>query len=570
MAPEDKTATGKRPVRVVELFAGVGGFRLGLEAADSRFDTVMADQWEPGKKKQVAAEVYAFDFGMAADGEGRYTDGGGRVLWSRDIAELVGEMQEGSAGAVPEHDLLVGGFPCFVAGTPILVRRPGGWVGDIPIEDVTTEDEALTHLGRWQRVTAVFVNPRGGRGLYRILAGTHEAEATGNHRFWVQRPSDPQPGWMPAANVRAGDRVYCPVQPGHADWAAVTEAAPVDAAGRETVYNLEVEGDNSYVAGGMAAHNCQDYSVAKPLSQSHGLEGKKGVLWWSIRAIAEQVRPEALLLENVDRLLKSPSKQRGRDFAIILSGLSDLGYTVEWQVVNAADYGFPQRRRRVFILARRSETRPLDVLMADGVLPRALPLVLGGVTEGRIEGEPWEITEAFNAAGGDSPFSARGVLRNRTYLTARYKADYAGPKGVLGDLLQSEEEVPSTFITDAAKWAYCKGAKDEPRVHPSGFEYRYKEGALPFPDPLDKPARTILTSEGGAGASRTTHCVEPVPGCFRRLTPVELERISGFPDDWTSQGLTLKPSAGQRGFLVGNALVVGVVERIGRELAKVL
>ena len=96
---------------------------------------------------------------------------------------------------------------------------------------------------------------------------------------------------------------------------------------------------------------CQDYSVAKQLAKSEGIEGKKGVLWWSIRDILEAKRPKYALLENVDRLIKSPAKQRGRDFAIILASLADLDYMVEWRVINAADYGMPQRRRRVFIFA---------------------------------------------------------------------------------------------------------------------------------------------------------------------------------------------------------------------------
>ena len=89
---------------------------------------------------------------------------------------------------------------------------------------------------------------------------------------------------------------------------------------------------------------CQDYSVASTLANSKGIQGKKGVLWWEIYRIATDKRPRFILLENVDRLLKSPAKQRGRDFGIILSCLSSLGYSIEWRVINAADYGFPQRR----------------------------------------------------------------------------------------------------------------------------------------------------------------------------------------------------------------------------------
>jgi DNA (cytosine-5)-methyltransferase 1 len=67
-------------------------------------------------------------------------------------------------------------------------------------------------------------------------------------------------------------------------------------------------------------------------------------------------RPPFGLFENVDRLLKSPATQRGRDFAVMLASLTDLGYVAEWRVINAADYGMPQRRRRVFIAAYRDDT----------------------------------------------------------------------------------------------------------------------------------------------------------------------------------------------------------------------
>ena len=104
---------------------------------------------------------------------------------------------------------------------------------------------------------------------------------------------------------------------------------------------------------------CQDYSVAKTLSRSGGIKGKKGVLWWSIYNILDLMgskAPKYLMLENVDRLLKSPSTQRGRDFAIMLSSLSALGYAAEWRVINAAEYGMPQRRKRVYIMAYRTGT----------------------------------------------------------------------------------------------------------------------------------------------------------------------------------------------------------------------
>ena len=79
---------------------------------------------------------------------------------------------------------------------------------------------------------------------------------------------------------------------------------------------------------------------------------KKQHAWWSIHSILENKKnkPKYLFLENVDRLLKSPSTQRGRDFAVMLQSLNDLDYAVEWRIINAAEYGMPQRRRRVFFI----------------------------------------------------------------------------------------------------------------------------------------------------------------------------------------------------------------------------
>jgi DNA (cytosine-5)-methyltransferase 1 len=106
---------------------------------------------------------------------------------------------------------------------------------------------------------------------------------------------------------------------------------------------------------------CQSYSVARPLRKSDGLRGEKGVLFWDIHRIAKAKQPRFIFLENVDRMLSSPASQKGRDFAVILAALSDLGYRVEWRVVNAADYGFSQRRRRVFILASLGPIPLLDL-----------------------------------------------------------------------------------------------------------------------------------------------------------------------------------------------------------------
>ena len=216
---ESNVVTKQDDIRVVELFAGVGGFRIGLERASEHYKTIWSNQWEPSTKRQDASIVYCHRFGEQGHS-------------NEDIATV-------PTSDIPQCDLLVGGFPC------------------------------------------------------------------------------------------------------------------------------------------------QDYSVATTLKRSGGIEGKKGVLWWQIYRILDEMKqkPNYLLFENVDRLLKSPASQRGRDFAIILASLNDLGYTVEWRIINAADYGMPQRRKRTYIIGYKNDLamtqqidNPLEWILSKGVMAQAFPL----------------------------------------------------------------------------------------------------------------------------------------------------------------------------------------------------
>ena len=321
---------------------------------------------------------------------------------------------------------------------------------------------------------------------------------------------------------------------------------------------------------------CQDYSVARVLSQAEGLVGKKGVLWWSIHEILSRYRPRFLLLENVDRLLKSPANQRGRDFAIILASLAQLGYRVQWRVVNATDYGFPQRRRRVFILGELTEeplADPMGIILNHGILAKALPVTLSDCASDRdksihdfkLDDRLDVVSDGFGSGLKTSPFRRGGVMQGNQVHTVDVDSVFEGQRITLGDILQPNDEVDDTFFIPSkqlATWSYLKGAKKEFRTHrSSGTGYVYAEGAISFPDPLDKPSRTILTGEGGPSPSRFKHVIKTPDGRFRRLTPVEMERLNGFPDGWT-KGIT----DGRRAFLMGNALVVGIVDKISSEL----
>ncbi len=331
--------------------------------------------------------------------------------------------------------------------------------------------------------------------------------------------------------------------------------------------------DADLVVGGFP---CQDYSVAKSLSSSAGLEGKKGVLWWQIHRLVSLKQPKVIFLENVDRLLKSPSKQRGRDFAIMLRTLGDLGYQIEWKVLNAADFGFSQRRIRVFIVAIRSDVASEKGLRyqdfkSDGILTTAFMAThYSDERKFTLDENPEVISDSFSLGAKSSPFLNAGVYSDGTVITAKASyEDSTRDKKFLGNILEPDPNVPANYwISDEklAEWQFLKGAKSLKRVSKSGHVYHYAEGKMAFPDSLDKPSRTILTGEGGSSPSRFKHVVKTAGG-YRRLLPVELERLNGFPDDWTkfdSEGREI--SDVKRGFFMGNALVVGLVEIAGKAI----
>lgn len=400
-------------IRVVELFAGVGGFRIGLEGASDAYETIWNNQWEPSTKHQDASLVYQARFGKKGHS-------------NQDI-NLV------KTAEIPDHDLLVGGFPC------------------------------------------------------------------------------------------------------------------------------------------------QDYSVAASLSRSGGIEGKKGVLWWQIYRILQEkgdAKPNYIFFENVDRLLNSPASQRGRDFAIILASLADLGYIVEWRVINAADYGMPQRRRRTYIVGYL-ENSPIanriqkmkDWVLYDGVMAQAFPFEQkSGISDFEIEGSIKEVSDNFNKEGKASPFGNAGMMAHRQVFSVDASPVYTGTNQTLGDILVNESFIPEDFFIsekDLPRWIYEKGAKKIDRVSKEGFKYTFSEGGMAFPDPLDKPSRTMITGEGGNAPSRFKHVVLTPSGRYRRLIPIELERLNMFPDNHTYHP---EVSDGRRAFLMGNALVCGIVELIGKSL----
>lgn len=373
--------------------------------------------------------------------------------------------------------------------------------------------------------------------------------------------------------------------------------------------------DHNLLVGGFP---CQDYSVASSLATSKGLEGKKGVLWWDIRDTLEAKETPFVLLENVDRLIKSPASQRGRDFAIILACFRDLGYSVEWRVINAAEYGFQQRRRRTFIYAYRNETsyakrimkaigftktEEIDknrqsigkLLLTEGFFARSFPVDPCDdkkILDVTLPVGIGELSSSFSFS-----FENTGAMIDGTAYTLKTHPRYDGKQITLGDILESDTVADEFFIpeqqlyyttpsvthsdetherlSDEAHktWQYIKGAKKLLRTAQNGHEYVFSEGAIPMVDEYDKPARTMLTSEGSF--SRTTHIVrDKKSGGIRLLTPIEVERIQGFPDDWTKECLVdgdiVEMPVPKRRFMMGNALVVNLINQMEPQLSSII
>lgn len=331
--------------------------------------------------------------------------------------------------------------------------------------------------------------------------------------------------------------------------------------------------DHTLLVGGFP---CQDYSVAQTLSNSKGIEGKKGVLWWAIADVLKTKRPPFVLLENVDRLLLSPAKQRGRDFGVILRTFMDNGYAVQWRVINAGEYGLPQKRRRIFIFAYHkttnyykslTKTNLHDIIFNEGIFAKQFPIKNEELNYSTADlskksyDNLVKISNKFKAQ-----FYNAGIMLNGKVYSSKVEKDCTDIYPLKNIILKDKVD-DKYFLNEETleKFKYLKGTKRIPRIKPNGESYMYTEGAMPCPDNLEAPARTMLTSEGGI--SRTTHIVEDyITKKIRLLTPLECERINGFPDNWTNTGMTDK----RRNFMMGNALVVGIIERLGNEIELII
>lgn len=348
--------------------------------------------------------------------------------------------------------------------------------------------------------------------------------------------------------------------------------------------------DADMIVGGFP---CQDYSVARSLNNEMGIKGKKGVLFWEIIRATKIIKPKYLILENVDRLLKAPSKQRGRDFSIMLSAFNKLGYSVEWRVINAADYGRRQRRRRVYFFVFRNDlpyAKQMDAkydsepmldeqsrydfyIYKEGLFAKQFP----------IKPEPYKGRKAYYQLPNDivdvsDSFTGTvyntGIMRHGKYYTIETRATGEENPIPLKETLQSEDEVDSKYyVTDSKKikkFAYLRGPKKIERTSRDGHKYVYSEGGMSPYEDLTLPSRTMLTSEGSV--NRSTHWLK-IHGKYRLLTPIEAERLQDFPDNWTKyklvDGKKEEVSDRMRMFFMGNALVTTIIKRIGLQLKEI-
>ena len=330
--------------------------------------------------------------------------------------------------------------------------------------------------------------------------------------------------------------------------------------------------DHTLLTGGFP---CQDYSVARTKSGEKGIEGKKGVLWWQINDILLAKKPPFVLLENVDRLIKAPARQRGRDFGIILRCLNDAGYCVEWRVINAAEYGHPQKRRRTYIFAYNKNTNyytqqcnvtPEEILLNKGMFAKSFPVskLATKVSQTDLSSNSYndlvDMTAEFKFNFENSGYLCDGIV-----YTAKTQPVLEDPITLFQIREQDSVDAKYQLTKNIDKFIYLKGSKKIPRVSKTGMEYNYSEGKMSFPDRLDMPGRTMLTSEGTV--NRSSHVISDLQtGMLRIITPKEAERLNQFPDNWTNSGMT----DSKRYFMMGNALVCGVIEKIGNQLNEII
>ena len=340
--------------KYIDLFAGMGGIRLGLEQA-------LTEKGIKGKCiltseiKPHALKVYQDNFG--------------KENIQGDISEIEGKD-------IPDFDMLLAGFPCFAGDTLIFTsaRR------FVPISEISIGDFVMTHTGKYCEVEEVM--SRTVNKYYTVYIDTGlKIKTTENHPFYVKKDINKKPEWVSAKDLRPDMFVGFPqslirdygkeflygfdyFEEDDYYWCPVERKSRVS--NKELkVYNLSVKEDNSYLVYGFAVHNCQSFSKA---GKQLGFEDTRGTLFFEIARILKEKQPKYFLLENVENLVthdlskedKKLGKTIGKTLETILFVLEELGYKVTWKVLESSSYGVPQVRKRIYIVGSKEKYISLE------------------------------------------------------------------------------------------------------------------------------------------------------------------------------------------------------------------
>lgn len=272
---------------------------------------------------------------------------------------------------------------------------------------------------------------------------------------------------------------------------------------------------------------CQDLSVA---GKRAGLAGSRSGLFWEIARLVEETQTEYFVLENVPGLLSSNG---GKDFGLVIGTMAELGYSVGWRVLDAQYFGVPQRRRRVFIVGRRATSGSVaEILFKSEGLSRDL----APIKQAR-EDLATNTTESFGQTGFAKYTAGVTTLTATTYKRPEdnvvvTSSSFGGYKEGVGTLRANGGDLGG-------------GSENLIVFHPS-----YHDGAR-----VQEKTMNTLTSHMGTGGNNVSMVAKETN--VRRLTPIECERLQGFPDDWTAG-----QSDTNRYKQMGNAVAVPVVEWI--------
>ena len=294
-----------------------------------------------------------------------------------------------------------------------------------------------------------------------------------------------------------------------------------------------------------AGFPCQAFSIA---GKRRGFEDTRGSLFFEIARITKEKKPPYLILENVKGLL---SHDKGQTFRTIIHTLDEMGYDAEWQVLNSKNFGVPQNRERVYIIGhiRGQRTRQIFPIGASNKI--------NGTSQKKTQGKGQRIRSEYSGAidanyakgGGSRTLLAWSSSGRKNYRESRIKINESNTLNT-GEGCRNQSSVNYVMLTER-RTEESKIIRKEMRKTGRDWSPRRGKELIPRNDNIGN----CIT----AGQSNERFLTDGTR--IRRLTPLECERLQGFPDNWT-KGI----SDTQRYKCVGNAVTVPVVEFIVKEL----